>query len=318
MEENKIALLVDIENVSPYAIEHVIDDLSQKGVICIKRVYCVADKLKDDSVEKIIKNNNLEIRTQYNGVSGKNASDFNLVIDAMEILYTKDINCFAIVSSDSDFNVLVTKLKGENKMVIGYGEQKTRPEYRNNYNDFIFVENLSSNSEKAKNELIKESQVKTKDDLEKEIYAMVDSNDSEYVLLSYIKEKVCKKYPDFDERTYGFNKFSNFIRSMKSLKVEKSKDKNVYVAKLNKNQKNDIKTKTIKDLNELKEVLIKILKENNSKVNLGQINDLVKKEYPSFTLKSFNFSRFKALIEKSNWKEIGFDRKKNPTSIVLK
>lgn len=315
MDENKIALLVDIENVSPYAIEHVIDDLSQKGVICIKRAYCVADKLKDDSIEKVIKNNNLEIRTQYNIVDEKNVSDFNLVIDALEILYTKDINCFAIVSSDSDFNILVTKLKGENKMVIGYGEQKTKPEYRNNYNDFIFVENLSTNSEKAKNELIKESQVKSKDDLEKEIYSMVDSNDTECIALSYLKEKLCKKYPDFDERTYGYNKFSNFIRSMKSLK---SDNQNVHIAKMTKNSKNESKAKKINNLNELKEALIKIVRKNNNKVNLGQINDLVKKEYPSFTLKSFGYSRFKTLIEKSKWKEIGFDRQKNPTSIVLK
>lgn len=318
MEENKIALLVDIENVSPYAIEHVIDDLSQKGVICIKRVYCVADKLKDDSIERVIKNNNLEIRTQYNLVEEKNVSDFNLVIDAMEILYNKDINCFAIVSSDSDFNILVTKLKSENKMVIGYGEQKTKPEYRNNYNDFIFVENLSTDSDKVKQELIKESQVKTKDYLEKEICSMVDSNDSEYALLSSIKDKLCKKYPDFDERTYGFTKFSNFVRSMKSLKVEKSKDKNVYVVYLNNSTKNGNKGKSFKNLEELKETLIKILRKNSNKVNLGQINELVKKEFPAFSLKSFGYSRFKTLIEKCNWKEIGFDRKKNPTSIVLK
>lgn len=74
MDENKIALLVDIENVSPHAVEDVIDDLSQKGVICIKRVYCVADKLNDDSVRKVVMNNNLEIRTQFNVVSGKSAS----------------------------------------------------------------------------------------------------------------------------------------------------------------------------------------------------------------------------------------------------
>ena len=102
---------------------------------------------------------------------------------------------------------------------------------------------------------------------------------------------------------------------MKSLKVDKQ---NVHIAKTTKNSKNETKTKKINNLNELKEVLIKIVGKNNNKVNLGQINDLVKKEYPSFTLKSFGYSRFKTLIEKCNWKEIGFDRKKNPTSIVLK
>ena len=318
MEESKIALLVDIENVSPVAVEHVIDDLSQKGVICIKRIYCVTDKLNDESVKKVVKNNNLEIRTQFNVVSGKSASDFNLVIDAMEILYTKNINCFAIVSSDSDFNILVTKLKTENKTVIGYGEQKTKPEYRNNYNEFIFVENLSTNSEKAKKELIKESQVKTKDDLEKEIYAMIDMNDDESILLAALKETLCKKYPDFDERTYGYNKFSNFIRSMKSLKVEKSKEENIYVARLNKEVDKENKERTIKTLEELKKVLIEILRKNDNKVNLAQIGEKVKKECPSFSLKSFGYSRFKTLIEQSNWSEIGFEPKKKPDWLVLK
>lgn len=236
----------------------------------------------------------------------------------MEILFTKDIDTFAIVSSDSDFNVLVTKLKTENKMVIGYGEQKTKPEFRNNYHDFIFVENLSSNSNTAKKELIKESQVKTKDDLEKEIYSMIDSSDNEYLLLSYIKEKLCKKYPDFDERTYGYNKFSSFVCSMKSLKVEKNKEKKVHVVMLNISQKKETKNKGKLSLEQLKELIISILKKNNSKVNLGQITDLVKKEYPSFALKNYGYTRFKTLIEKSGWNEIGFDRKKNPTSIVLK
>lgn len=313
MEDNKIALLIDIENVSPVAVEHIIDDLSQRGVICIKRVYCVASKLNEESIKRVVMNNNLEIRTQYNVVSGKNASDFNLVIDAMEILYTKDINCFAIVSSDSDFNVLVTKLKTENKMVIGYGEQKTKPEYRNNYNDFIFVENLSTNSKKAKKELIKESQVQTEEDLEKEIYSMVDASDDEALMLTTIKESLRKKYPDFDERTYGYTKFLKFVSSMKSLKVEMNNEKNTYVAKLNK----DNKIESIENLDDLKEVLIEILKKNKNKVNLGQINDKVKKEYPSFSLKKFGYNRFKKLIEQANWSEMELEPKDNPFWLVL-
>lgn len=317
MEENKIALLIDIENVSPYAVEHIINDLSQKGVICIKRVYCVTDKLKDEPVRKVVMNNNLEIRTQFNVVSGKSASDFNLVIDAMEILYTKNINCFAIVSSDSDFNVLVTKLKTENKMVIGYGEQKTKPEYRSNYNEFIFVENLSTNSEKAKKELIKESQVKTKDDLEIEIYNMIDTNDDESILLAALKETLCKKYPDFDERTYGYNKFSNFIRSMKSLKVEKSEEENIYVAKLNKELEKDNKDATIENLDDLKKVLTEILKKNKKRVNLAQIGEKIKKECPSFSIRKFGYNRFKTLIEQSDWSEIRLEPEDKPHWVIL-
>lgn len=318
MEDNKIALLVDIENVSPFAVEHVIDDISQRGTVCIKRVYCVADKLKEEPVKKVISNNNLEIRTQYNVVDGKNVSDFNLVIDAMEILYTKqDINCFAIVSSDSDFNVLVTKLKTENKMVIGYGGQNTKPEYRNNYHDFIFVENLSTVSDKAKKELIEESQVKTKDDLEKDIYSMIDMSDDGWILLNMIKGALCKKYPDFDERTYGFKKFLDFISSMKSIKVEISEEKNVYIAKINKELKKESKKEAIETLDDLKEALIKILKKNNNKVNLAQIGEMVKKEYPLFSIKQFECSRYKTLIEKAKWTEIKLEPKKKPSWVVL-
>ena len=320
MDENKIALLVDIENVSPAAVENVIDDLSQKGIICIKRIYCVTDKLNDDSVRKVVMNNNLEIRTQFNVVSGKSASDFNLVIDAMEILYTKHIDTFAIVSSDSDFNVLVTKLKTENKMVIGYGEQKTKPEFRNNYNDFIFVENLSSNSDEVKNELIKESNVKTKDALEKEIRSMISSSETESLQISIIKEKLSSKYPDFDERTYGNRKFLDFIRSMKSFNIEESKEnKHIYVAYLKGLSKNDNKgNKKQLSADELKDLIIGILKKHNKKVNLGQITDLIKKQYKSFSLKSFGVRKYKTLVEKYKWSEIVLEPKKNPTTIVLK
>ena len=320
MEEKRIALLVDIENISPFAVEDVIDDLAEKGVICIKRVYCVADKLNNESVRKVVMNNNLEIRTQFNVVSGKNASDFNLVIDAMEILYTKNIDCFAIVSSDSDFNVLVTKLKTENKMVIGYGEQKTKPEFRNNYNDFIFVENLCSNSDEVKNDLIKESNVKTKDALEKEIYSMISSSETESLQISIIKEKLSSKYPDFDERTYGSRKFLDFIRSMKSFNIEESKEnKNIYVAFLkgqsNSNNKPDKKQLSAE---ELKKLIIDLLNKHNKKVNLGQITDLIKKQYKSFSLRSYGVRKYKTLVEKFKWSEIGLEPKKNPTSIILK
>ncbi|MCR5422121.1 MAG: NYN domain-containing protein [Bacilli bacterium] len=316
MEDKKIALLIDVENVAHTSIKFIIDDLSQRGTICIKRVYCVTGKLSEEGVKNAIKDNNLEIRTQYNVVSGKSASDFNLVIDAMEMLYTKSIDCFAIVSSDSDFNILVNKIKSENKIVIGYGEKKTNPQFRSNYNEFIFVENLLPNTTANKQELIKESKVISFDKLEKEICSMISQTDNDTMLVSQISEKISAKYPDFDSRTYGYKKFSEFIKSMESISILKAKDGHTFMAKLNfnektGNEKNESNEKVIRKL------IIKVLEKNDGKANLAQINNLVKKEDPSFSLKKYGVSRFKQIIDKYNWSEIKYDNNKKPNYILL-
>lgn len=321
MEEKNIALLIDIENVSPNSIKNIIDDLSQKGTICIKRVYCVTDKLSEEGVRNVVKENNLEIKTQYNVVSGKSASDFNLVIDAMEILYTKNINCFAIVSSDSDFNILVNKIKSENKIAIGYGEKKTNPNYRNSYNEFIFVENLSPELSKDKQELIKESKVITIDKLEKEIGAMISKTENECMQISQISEKLSAKYPDFDVRTYDYKKFSEFIKSMKSIELYTMNDGHTYMARLN-TKNGESKTKTAKNgepsSKKLKEVIVKVLKDHNGRVSLAQIINFMKKEDPTFTVKKYGETSFKKLVLKYNWPNIKLDNKDNPNFVVLK
>ncbi len=317
MEEKKIALLIDIENDAYPAIKYIIDDLSQKGTICIKRIYCVTGKLSEDGVKNVGKDNNLEIRTQYNVVSGKSASDFNLVIDAMEILYTKSIDCFAIVSSDSDFNILVNKIKSENKTVIGYGEKKTNPQFRSNYNEFIFVENLFPSAITNKQELIKESKVISFDKLEKEIYSMINKSDNDMMLVSQISEKISAKYPDFDSRTYGYKKFSEFINSMESINIVKANDGHTFMAKLCVNGKTNCEKKG-NDEKILKKLIIKVLEKNDGKANLAQINALVRKEDPSFSLKKYGVSRFKQIIDKHDWSEIKYDNNQKPNYIILK
>lgn len=146
----KIALLIDCDNISCNTIEDILKDIAKKGDIIIKRAY-------GNWSSNTLKNwphklNNLGIRAiqQTDHSKGQNATDIGIVIDAMDILYSKKINSMALVSADTDFIPLIVKLKEECIKTYGYGYKKTPQSLRVCYDSFSTVE---SRNNKFKQEL---------------------------------------------------------------------------------------------------------------------------------------------------------------------
>ena len=142
MEERYFALLIDADNVSAKYITPILTELSKYGVITYKRIYGDwTSTLHSAWKEELLTNSIMPVQ-QFSYTTGKNATDSAMIIDAMDILYANDVNGFCIVSSDSDFTRLVSRLRESGKMVIGMGENKTPEPFRKACDKFTILENL--------------------------------------------------------------------------------------------------------------------------------------------------------------------------------
>ena len=142
-----IALLIDAENVSPKYIKTIIDEVSMYGTPAYKRIY--GDWTAPDMVswKKMLLEHNLTPIQQFSYTQGKNASDSAMIIDAMDILYTKNVDGFCIVSSDSDFTRLAARLRESRMFVIGMGESKTPNSFIAACNKFKYLDILAAADE---------------------------------------------------------------------------------------------------------------------------------------------------------------------------
>lgn len=150
MEDLNIALLIDADNVSPRYISGILSELSKYGKITIRRMYGDWSQERLHSWMKCSSRFSLTPVMQPNNTPGKNASDIGLIIDAMDILYTGDVQGFCLVSSDGDFNKLATRLREAGKFVIGMGEKKTPESFRVSCERFIFLDIIESEDPTAR------------------------------------------------------------------------------------------------------------------------------------------------------------------------
>ena len=157
-----LALLIDAENVSPKYIDVILDELSLYGIPAYKRIYGDWTSTEMASWKKLLLQNNLTPIQQFSYTQGKNASDSGMIIDAMDILYSKNCDGFCIVSSDSDFTRLASRLRESRMFVIGMGESKTPTSFKSACDTFKYLDVLLNAKRQAKAEPVNEPAGKTK------------------------------------------------------------------------------------------------------------------------------------------------------------
>lgn len=232
MAENcKLALLIDAENISPKYIKTIFDELSKYGVVTTKRIYGDWTRPGGASWKETIAENALLPVQQFQNTASKNSSDSTLIIDAMDILYSKNIDGFCIVSSDSDFTRLITRIREDGKIVYGMGERKSPKSLINACDKFIYLDVNQKKEPKG----AKKSPAKSggrhidllseigKEKIDALITAATDSEE-DWVYLADVGNRMTKLFPDFDQRNYGFKKLSDFIKALDifDVKVEQS------------------------------------------------------------------------------------------------
>ncbi len=244
-----IAILIDADNMSYKKIGGILNEVKRYGIPTIKRIYGdwtspYVENWKDNLLTHAI-----TPVQQYSYTQGKNSTDSALIIDAMDILHSDRVDGFCIVSSDSDFTRLATRLRESGKLVIGIGERKTPKPFISSCDKFIYVEILEKDApeKKTKKKPIApepKSPHKTESDnlnLDEEILLLLKdavddtADESGWAFLGEIGSLIIKRQPDFDARNYGFEKISHLFKSMKSdfeideRTTEKSKIKLYYV-----------------------------------------------------------------------------------------
>ncbi|MBU0997050.1 MAG: NYN domain-containing protein [Firmicutes bacterium] len=243
IENKSIALLIDAENISPKYIEIIIDEANKYGKINYRRVYGDWTTPQLNPWKQRVSEFGLTPVQQYAYTSGKNASDFTLIIDAMDILYSEKVNSFCIVSSDSDFTKLVTRLREDNMFVFGMGESKTPISLVNSCETFAYLDKMmdpekplpfeikkDESVENGKKKTTKiaapklESSITPLNKVKTELTNIIDQNaeDDGWAYWSLVAQLIQRKFPGFHPRNYGENtRHLQFFEKMSEFEIKK-------------------------------------------------------------------------------------------------
>lgn len=240
----KLAVLIDADNIPYSNIKGMLDEIAKFGVPAIKRIYGDWTKPTVAGWKPALLEHAITPIQQYSYTTGKNATDSAMIIDAMDILHSEKVDGFCLVSSDSDFTRLATRLRESGMLVIGIGEKKTPRPFIVACDKFIYIEIIGALE-------IAKSAVKTtaKNKVESTKFDSIDNkfiqllkssiediaDDNGWAFLAEVGAFINKKKPDFDPRNYGFQKLTPLIKSLgehfevDEREVEKTHIKHIYV-----------------------------------------------------------------------------------------
>lgn len=225
-----IAMLIDADNTQLSKLESVIQEISTNGRIVVKRAYGNWRKGSLKNWENELKRLAIKAEQQFDYVAGKNATVMALVIDTLDLLHSGIYDAFVIVASDSDYTPLAIKLRESGVFVMGVGEKKTPEPFRNACDEFVYLENLSKDTdtqtaavqkpaETAKRNAQESAEERRKAKELKEIHKLLRiawdkyQDDDGYVNVSSAGQYIKRARPDFDARTYGYVKLPELIEA---------------------------------------------------------------------------------------------------------
>ncbi len=206
-----IAVLIDAENISHNFLEDISENIALYGIVSVRRIYGDWTSEKMRSWRPLLLEYAIQPIQQFSNTVGKNSTDSALIIDAMDLLYLQHFDCFCIVSSDSDFTRLASRIREQGKYVVGIGEKKTPSSFVNACNEFIHIEPAG----KARAEPRKTSETRNKTEIliEKAVDQLADT--SGWVMLSQLVQYVRQVKPDFDLRELGVKKPLDYFANRK-------------------------------------------------------------------------------------------------------
>jgi uncharacterized protein (TIGR00288 family) len=210
--KQKIALFIDADNAPASKFEDVLSEVAKYGVVTIRKAY---GNWKNPSLkpwEELLHEYAIQPIQQYDLIKGKNASDIALVIDAMDVMYTKDIDVMCFVSSDCDFTPMVTRALAEGKVVLGFGERKAPSPFVNACSKFLF---LDQEQEPNGTEQKKTKNLKFDTKLINLLRQAIESTeeDSGWAALGPVGSHISNK-TSFDSRNYGYKNLSSLFKAI--------------------------------------------------------------------------------------------------------
>ena len=234
MENTKfnIAVLIDGDNAQPKLIKEILEEVSKYGKATIRRIYGDWTQPQMNGWKEIINQYSISPIQKFAYTTGKNSTDSSLIIEAMDILHSKNAEGFCIVSSDSDYTGLAKRIREEGLFVMGIGQKKTPSAFVQSCEIFTFTENLLPQIENipkakavtnTKNKLQKETDSTTKINLSIIDKAFeISTNEEDEAYISSIGANIRKIDPSFDSRSYGFRNLTKLFESISKYQVVKN------------------------------------------------------------------------------------------------
>ena len=230
----KLAVLIDAENVPHSYVKEMFEEIAKYGTPTFKRIYADWTKPTVSGWKNVLLENAITPVQQYSYSTGKNSTDSSLIIDAMDILYTGKVDGYCIVSSDSDFTRLATRLREAGMKVIGIGEKKTLNPFISACDKFIYIEILKPESENHSENEIKKNISKNSAVLIKKPLSKIDpqiiklftdsisdlADENGWAFLGELGNLMLKKKPDFDPRNYGYSKMLPLIKNINKFVID--------------------------------------------------------------------------------------------------
>lgn len=219
----KLAVLIDADNAQPSLIDALLAEIANYGVSSVKRIYgdWTAPNLK--GWKEVLLSHSIQPMQQFAYTRGKNATDSAMIIDAMDLLYSNAFDGFCIVSSDSDFTKLASRIRESGLLVYGFGQKKTPGAFVAACDKFIFTEVLAQTATEDG-----ESTKKTAAELKKDTQLLnllrqaveTSSDDSGWANLGAVGSRVANQVSSFDPRNYGYAKLGELIKAIDLFEIE--------------------------------------------------------------------------------------------------
>lgn len=306
MSDKRFALLIDADNISKKYIKSILNELSKYGIVTYKRIYGDWTTTDNSGWKSVLLDNSITPIQQYGYTTGKNSTDSAMIIDAMDILYTGQVEGFCLASSDSDFTRLASRLRESGMTVIGMGENKTPKAFRIACDRFTCLEILldpdsaeskEETSAKGTKKGAKSSKAEAPIDrrtIETVIVGIIteNTNDGKTTGLGEIGSTLVKMYPEFDVRNYGYSLLSKFLEEFPSLRLKKVNS--TVTVELMENGDNRER---------IEQFAVSFVKQKGPML-LGDLSNKLHLQFKDFNIRDFGYTTFSKYIQNIHELEI--------------
>lgn len=293
MNDKRFAVLIDSDNISAKYIDCILDEMTRHGVVTYRRIYGDFTTNQMHRWKSELAERSITPIQQFQNTIGKNATDSALIIDAMDILYTGNVEGFCIVSSDGDFTRLASRLRESGMEVIGMGEGKTPQSFKAACSVFTNIELLiEGDSEKIidggndkNSERPEKKNVVDKKKIADAIVEIITTNENngKDTGLGEIGSTLVKKYSDFDVRNYGYSSLSRFIEEIDNFELRRNNTSINVILK--------------SDAEEIREFAVAAVQAAGvTGIGIGQLAQKIHNRYPNFKVKKLGYSTFQKFI----------------------
>ncbi len=231
IQDTKLAVLIDGDNIPSKYIKEMMEEITKYGTPTIKRIYGDWTKPHLSKWKNILLENAITPIQQYAYTVGKNATDSAMIIDAMDILYSEKVNGFCLVSSDSDFTKLATRLREAAMVVYGIGEKKTPNPFIVACDKFIYLEILKTDDNEKQDASGKSKKANLYNITPKVVRLLKNSvsdaaDEDGWAFLGDVGSLILKKQPNFDSRNFGYEKLTPLFKSLDTFEMEQREKNN--------------------------------------------------------------------------------------------